>query len=190
MAHLRYILHKTCQEIKRLLQDGFRLSRVSVNVSVLELKDESFCDDIIRIIDASGISTDRIAVELTETRTEADFILMKKMIEALRQQGIQFYLDDFGTGYSNMERIMEPPFDIIKFDRSLVIASGAADRSEKIVEKLAHMFKGMDYSVLYEGVENDRDERRCREMFASFLQGYKYSRPVPIEQLRDFLPKA
>ena len=184
------ILNKTCREIRRMTEEGFHISRISVNVSVLELKDETFCGDIIHIIDESGISSEKIAIELTESRNEADFILMKRKIEELRAQGIQFYLDDFGTGYSNMERIMELPFDIIKFDRSLVIASGTGERSERIVENLAHMFRDMEYAVLYEGVEDETDEERCREMSASYLQGYKYSRPVPIERLRDFLPRA
>ena len=117
-------------------------------------------------------------------------MIMKEKIEMLHEHGIQFYLDDFGTGYSNMERIMEMPFDIIKFDRSMLIASGMDKRSERIVENLAHMFKDMDYSVLYEGVEDEEAEKRCKEMSASYLQGYKYSRPIPIENIRDFLPKA
>ena len=184
------ILHKTCREIRRLKDEGFRVSRVSVNVSALELKDDAFCDDIESIISRNRIPGENVAIELTESGNEEDFMLMKEKIEELRQQGVQFYLDDFGTGYSNMERIMELPFDIIKFDRSMVIASGTDERSEKIVENLAHMFMDMDYSVLYEGVEDDSDEERCREMSATYLQGYKYSRPVPIEKLRDFLPKA
>ena len=184
------ILYKTCQEIRRLTDDGFQISRISVNVSALELKFEEFCDDINRIIGENGVPGDKIAIELTESRSEADFVIMKEKIEELRRQGIKFYLDDFGTGYSNMERIMELPFDIIKFDRSLVIASGTDERSERIVENLANMFRDMDYSVLYEGVEDDVDEQRCRVMSASYLQGYKYSRPVPIDQLRSFLPKA
>lgn len=52
------------------------------------------------------------------------------------------------------------------------------------------MFKDMNYSILYEGVENNDDEQRCRDMSASYLQGFKYSRPVPIERLREFLQKA
>ena len=184
------ILHKTCKEIKRLKEEGFHINRISVNVSVLELKDGEFCGDIRRIIDDNRVSGESIAIELTESRSEADFMIMKNKIEELRRQGIQFYLDDFGTGYSNMERIMELPFDIIKFDRSMVIASSIGERSERIVENLAHMFRDMDYSVLYEGVEDAVDEERCREMSASYLQGDKYSRPVPIERLRDFLPKA
>ena len=114
---------------------------------------------------------------------------MKKKIEELREKGIKFYLDDFGTGYSNMERIMELPFDIIKFDRSLVLASGSDVRSEKMVESMASMFSGLDYSVLYEGVENEEDERKCIDMSASYLQGYKYSKPVPIIELQRFFSK-
>ena len=184
------ILNKTCRAIRRLSEEGLQINRVSVNVSVLELKDDGFCGDINRIIDDNRISGERIALELTESHSEADFMIMKEKIEELRRQGVQFYLDDFGTGYSNMERIMELPFDIIKFDRSMVIASGTDDRSGKIVENLAHMFRDMEYAVLYEGIESDTDEARCREMSAVYLQGYKYSRPVPIEQLRGFLSDA
>lgn len=183
------ILNKTCKELQKLRDEGFHIERISVNVSVLELKDEDFCGDISRIIEGNSVPEDKVAIELTESRSEADFMIMKEKVEELHRRGIKFYLDDFGTGYSNMERIMELPFDMIKFDRSLVIASRDDERSERIVDNLANMFKEMDYSVLYEGVENDMDEVRCREMSASYLQGYKYSRPVPIEQLRDFLSK-
>ena len=184
------ILNKTCQEIRKLTEEGFLIKRISVNVSALELKDDAFCGDITRIIDNNKLSGDKVAIELTESNSEADFMIMKEKIEELRGKGIQFYLDDFGTGYSNMERIMELPFDIIKFDRSMVIASGMNERSENIVQSLARMFKDMKYSVLYEGIEDEKDEERCNAMSATYLQGYKYSRPVPIEKLREFIPKA
>lgn len=184
------ILHKTCEMVKRLLDNGYEVSRVSVNVSAIELKDEGFCDDVVGVIDQSGIPGEKIAIELTESRTDSDFDHMKQMIEELRQHGIKFYLDDFGTGYSNMERIMELPFDIIKFDRSMVLASEASERSKTIVLSLANMFDGLNYSVLYEGVEKESDERMCMGMSASYLQGYKYSRPVPIERLEDYFSKS
>lgn len=186
----KIILHKTCEAVRKLIAEGFEVSRVSVNVSAIELKNENFCEDIIGIINQSGIPGERIAIELTESRTDSDFDHMKQMIEALRQHGIKFYLDDFGTGYSNMERIMELPFDIIKFDRSMVLASEASERSKAIVFSLANMFDGLNYSVLYEGVEKESEERMCMDMSASYLQGYKYSRPVPIEKLVEYFSKA
>lgn len=181
------ILNKTCRAVRLLTDGGYRLSRVSVNVSALELKDDRFCEDITRIIDQNGIPGDRIAIELTESQTDSDFELAKRKISELREKGIIFYLDDFGTGYSNMERIMELPFDIIKFDRSMVAASAASERSRKLVVGLANMFSELEYSVLYEGVERDADEDMCRGMSASYLQGYRYSQPVPIERLKEFL---
>ncbi len=183
------ILHKTCRAIREFTDAGYVIRRISVNVSVPELKDEGFCGDIIDIIRKNGISGDKIAIELTESQNEGDFMLMKQKIDELKKYGIQFYLDDFGTGYSNMERIMELPFDIIKFDRSLVIASGAENRSRKMVANLASMFSNMDYRVLYEGVEKDTDEAMCRDMSATYLQGFKYSRPAPIIKLRDYLSR-
>ncbi len=183
------ILHKTCEEIRRLNATGFDITRISVNVSVLELKDEHFCEDISGIIARSGVSSDKVAIELTESQSESDFNVMKSKIDELKEKGITFYLDDFGTGYSNMERIMELPFDIIKFDRSMVLSSSASERSEKIVSDLASLFNSLDYSVLYEGIETETDENMCREMSASYLQGYKYSRPIPISDLRNWLTK-
>ena len=183
------IMNKTCQTILEFEEEGLEIKRISVNVSALELKDSRFCDDVTEIINNNGIDGSKLAIELTESNTEEDFVIMKDKIEKLRKQGIQFYLDDFGTGYSNMERILELPFDIIKFDRSMVIASGIDERSEQIIQTLANMFSNLQYSVLYEGVEDSEDENRCLGMAASYLQGFKYSKPIPISQLRDFIAR-
>ena len=183
------IFSKTCNEIRRLLDDNYIIKRISVNFSMLDIKEKNFCEDITRIIRDAGIPFDKVAIEITESQNEKDFIALKEKLFELRKSGITFYLDDFGTGYSNMERIMELPFDIIKFDRSLVIASGADNKSKTMVSHMAHMFDDMDYDVLYEGVEDDTDQNRCKEMYARYLQGYKYSKPIPIDQLSEFLEK-
>lgn len=183
----KIILNKTCQKIHELNEQGYNLQRISVNVSMIELKSKSFCDEVLDIINKNNIPGEMIAIELTESQNEADFMIMKEKIEMLHEKGIKFYLDDFGTGYSNMERIFELPFDIIKFDRSMVIASGVDERSEMIVKNLATMFENFKYSVLYEGVETSTDEDRCLSMAASYLQGFKYSQPIPIDELSRFL---
>ena len=183
------ILHKTCDAIRQFTDAGFQIRRISVNVSALELKIDHFCQDITNIISQSDIPGDKIAIELTESQNEDDFNRMKQKIGELKEKGIKFYLDDFGTGYSNMERIMELPFDIIKFDRSLVIASDEAERSRKMVANLASMFSNMEYDVLYEGIETDTNEQMCKAMSASYLQGFKYSRPEPIVRMTDYLSR-
>ncbi|MBO4395145.1 MAG: EAL domain-containing protein [Eubacterium sp.] len=177
------ILHKTCLRIRDMIDSKFNVKRISVNFSVSELRDRGFCSDIKRVIEDVGIPYDKIAIEITESQNDQEFLIVKDRIEELRNDGIKFYLDDFGTGYSNFERIMELPFDIIKFDRSLVIACNSDEKSERMVTHLAKMFSAMDYAVLYEGVETDEDEEKCIRMSAKYLQGYKYSKPIPIDEL-------
>ena len=184
------ILNKTCQTIRKLIDENYDFNRISVNVSISEIKDEGFCREVNRILYDNGVPGHKIALELTESQSEEDFLIMKERIELLHEEGIKFYLDDFGTGYSNMERILELPFDIIKFDRSMVIAAGQDTRSLQIVKDLAKMFTEFDYNVLFEGVENIDDESRCVDMSATYLQGFKYSKPIPIEKLAGFLSKS
>ena len=188
-ALTKIILNKACQTIRKLCDEKYSFERISVNVSISEIKDEGFCREVNRILYDNGVPGHKVALELTESQSEEDFLIMKERIEILREEGIKFYLDDFGTGYSNMERILELPFDIIKFDRSMVIAAGQDTRSLQIVKDLAKMFTEFDYHVLFEGVENIDDESRCVDMSATYLQGFKYSKPIPIERLHGFLEK-
>ena len=111
----------------------------------------------------------------------------KKVMNELHGLGMKFYLDDFGTGYSNFERIIDLPIDVIKFDRSLTLLAGKNLESRYLVGSFSEIFKKSEYQVLFEGVENAEDERICQDMQAHFLQGYKYSKPIPMEQLTEFL---
>ncbi len=185
----KIILNKTCKEIKKLEEEGYQLSRVSVNFSVQELQIDSFCDDIVKIIRDNDIEMSKIAIEITESKNEKDFIMMKRVLEELKQYGMKFYLDDFGTGYSNFERIIELPVDTIKFDRSLTILASKDEESKFMVGSFSEIFKRANYQILFEGVEDEKDEIQCKDMNAQYLQGYRYSKPIPMEQLREFLVK-
>lgn len=186
----KIILHKTCCHIRELEAEGYEIERVSVNFSIQELRLEHFCDDVVSIIKENGVPFEKIAVELTESRNENDFNLVKNIMQNLQGLGIKFYLDDFGTGYSNFARIIGLPIDIIKFDRSLTILAGKNDESRFMVGSFSEIFKKADYQILFEGVEDEKDEMQCIDMKAMYLQGYKYSKPIPMEQLSEFLIKA
>ena len=153
------------------------------------MRDADFCDDVTTIINNTGLAPDKIAIEVTESRNELDFERVRKVMDTLQLIGIIFYLDDFGTGYSNFARIIGLPIDIIKFDRSLTIMSGKDEESKYMVGSFSDIFENSEYQVLFEGVEDDADEQRCIDMNAQYLQGYKYSKPIPIRQLGSFLQK-
>jgi EAL domain-containing protein (putative c-di-GMP-specific phosphodiesterase class I) len=185
----KIILNKTCKFIKECKENNLDIKRISVNFSILELKDKDFCTDIINIINLNGVSFNNIAIELTESKTEHDFNIIKEKVEELKKLGMYFYLDDFGTGYSNLDRIMQLPIDIIKFDRSLVLLSGKDSRYHHTIRGFSTTFEELGYEILFEGIENKEDEDMCINMNAQYLQGYKYSRPMPIKELKNFINK-
>lgn len=186
----KIILNKTCRQIKRLEQEGYEIDRVSVNFSILEFRRKEFCKDVMDIICQNEIPYEKVAIELTESWNETEFDNIKNTITSLQKLGIKFYLDDFGTGYSNFERIIGLPIDVIKFDRSLTILAGKNAESRYMVGSFSDIFKNSHYEILFEGVENEKDEDQCKQMNALYLQGYKYSKPIPIEELTRFLGRA
>ncbi len=185
----KIILNKTCKAIIAFEEKGMDIKRISVNVALKELKDERFCDDIIGIINMNGLNPNKIALEITESQNLRDYEHIKEVMDRLKEIGIVIYLDDFGTGYSNFERIIGLPFDIVKFDRSLTILSGRDEKSFFMVKSFSDIFKNANHSILFEGVEDEKDEERCIRMNAGYLQGFKYSRPIPVEKLGDFLDR-
>ncbi len=72
----------------------------------------------------------------------------------------------------------------------MVVAAGESEKSLQVLGSLADLFSKQNYSVLYEGVEDEKDEQMCLALNASYLQGYKYSKPIPISELRNYLTKA
>lgn len=181
------ILNKVCQEIAKFEHEGKYIERISVNFSVSEFENADFSKDVLEIIEANKIPCSKIGIEITESKNVKNSSMIEHQIEILRARGITFYLDDFGIGYSNFDRIMSMGFDVIKFDRSLLLHMDSHMENQAIVNSFASAFHQLQYYIVFEGVENDDNEILCKRCGADFLQGYKYSKPIPIEQLHEYL---
>ena len=184
------ILNKTCRQIKRMQEDGYRISRVSVNLSVEELGEKDFMKEFKSIVQATGIDFHTIAVEFTESQNDTEYELVQECVNEFKKLGVCTYLDDFGTGYSNFDRILSLKLDVVKFDRSLLLMADQDANSRFILNYFSAAFERLGYKVLYEGVETDEQETLCIDSHADYLQGYKFSKPIPIEELPRFLTRA
>ena len=108
-------------------------------------------------------------------------------MDDFNKKGIDFSLDDYGTGYSNQSNLMRYPYSIVKIDKSLV---WACDSNPKAFISLKHtiaMIKDLDMKVLAEGVETQHHIDLLEQIGCEFLQGYYYSRPLPIADLMDVI---
>lgn len=184
-ALTKIILNKVCQYIEAHPM----IKRISVNLSMYEICKPNFYEEIIDIVSRYSFDRHKLGFELTESIEADNYELIRDILFKFKKLGITIYLDDFGTGYSNLEHIMKLPIDIIKFDKSLVVSSGQNEKSLKFVSSLSNMFNIIGYNILYEGIEDESDQNRCVKLKAQYLQGFRYSKPVPIEQMSDFIGK-
>lgn len=184
-ALTKVILNKVC----RFIEEHPDIERISVNFSMVEIVKPHFYEDIYGIISKYSFDFHKLGFEVTESFEAEDFEVINEVLMRFKRLGITIYLDDFGTGYSNIEHITKMPIDVIKFDRSLVTSSGENKTSEYMISSLSNMFSIIGYDLLYEGIEHVTDQRRCIGMKAGYLQGYRYSRPIPIDELGSFINK-
>ena len=181
------VLNKTCKTIDELYKQKVDFERLSVNFSFMDFKDDNFEENVLSIISKYNFPAEKLGIEVTESQNDIDFNNVKDTVNHFKNFNINAYLDDFGTGYSNLERIMEIPFYVIKFDKSLLKAYRNNDNNKILIENFSKIFKSLNYKILFEGIENLEDEKLCIDLGFDYLQGYRYSKPVPIEEFKSFL---
>lgn len=172
------IFNKVC----KYLSEAPAVEMMTVNFSVVELSKREFVTDIMQAVDRYHVDPKRIGVEITESMMETDSDNTRQVITELRDLGFMILIDDFGTGYSNLSRIFDLPVTVVKFDRSLLLSSEKKSGKETITG-LVNIFNRMGIQTLCEGVEDETEESFCKKTAFDYLQGYKYSRPIPIENL-------
>lgn len=182
------ILNKVCQAINKIDAD-YDFDAITVNCSTTEMSDTNMYTKFLDIIKENKTNPSHIRLELTESAMYDDFNAINYNIQMLKKNGVNFYLDDFGTGYSNLERIMNFPFMTIKFDKSLLYKAISDNKMDELVEGMVNIFKKRGFILLVEGVENDEQSQYSINKGFDYIQGYKYAKPIPINELINYFSK-
>jgi EAL domain-containing protein (putative c-di-GMP-specific phosphodiesterase class I) len=127
-----------------------------------------------------------IRLEITEEAMADDNFLLSQM-EAVREKGFDFVLDDYGTGYSNLTRLKGCPFINVKLDMSLVWAY--CKQPDGILPSMIPAFHNMGFTITAEGIEDSEKAEKMISIGCDYLQGYAYSKPVPMEELLEKFKK-
>ncbi len=184
----QWVLEEACRQLKTW--ESSELSRhlqLAVNVSAKQFRQESFVEDVSRVIQRSGINPDRLKFELTESLIHDDINDTITKMNMLGKLGIRFSMDDFGTGYSSLLSLKKLPIDQLKIDQSFVRDISIDNDDAVIVQTIIAMTKNLGMEVIAEGVETE-EQRAFLEMHNCLLfQGYLFSKPVPIEQFEALL---
>jgi predicted signal transduction protein with EAL and GGDEF domain len=149
--------------------------RLAVNVSPVQLKSQTLALKITSALAASGLSPDRLEIEITEAVLIHDDAAALAILHQLRAIGVRIALDDFGTGYSSLSYLKRFPFDKIKIDRCFVSDITETDGSSSIVQAVVNIAAARNMTTTAEGVETEQQKEILRQLGCTEMQGYLFS---------------
>ena len=179
------VLKKVCAALAKWKEQGKALYPISVNLSRSRLDDQRLIDNLTSIVDSFGVDHSLIDFELTESATYDNTEHMLSVLEELRARGFKISMDDFGTGYSSLSLLTKMPINTLKIDKSFVDTIAAAGEREEDVVVIRHIIslaKELGFVCLAEGAESKNQVDRLRQLGCEIIQGYYYSKPIPIEE--------
>ncbi|MBO4473453.1 MAG: EAL domain-containing protein [Clostridiales bacterium] len=179
------VLTKVCQALARWKEEGRCLHPISVNLSRTRLYAPNLTEHLSSIVDAYGVEHKLIDFELTESATYDDRNHLIQVLSDLRERGFKISMDDFGTGYSSLSLLTEMPLDTLKIDKSFVDKVACEPERKDDIIVIRHILalaRELGFVSLAEGAEEEKQVERLRELGCSVVQGYYYSKPLPVEE--------
>ena len=180
-----WVLHEACRAAAKWPDT----ISVAVNLSPVQFNEPNLVHVVGQALRASGLSPDRLELEITETVLLKNTQTILHTLRRLRDLGVRISLDDFGTGYSSISYLRTFPFDTIKIDRSFIHGIGSETSSLAIVNAIVTLGEALGMSVTAEGVETDEQLRTLRAERCTDVQGYLFSAPVPSADVAALIRK-
>lgn len=182
-----WVLQQVCRDLASLPGAAQQLPHIAINVSARQLRQPNLAEEFFAITEEHGIPADRIELELTESVIMDDADTAARVFQRLREVGMSLAVDDFGTGHASLTQLKQLPADTLKIDRSFVMDLEKSQEDAKIVRAIVVMARSLDMQLVAEGVETDAQIRLLRDFGCDYAQGFRYSRPVPFEDLREMI---
>lgn len=181
MADLgRWVLRAACQEAVSWADGG----TIAVNLSATQLSDPNLPDIVGDALTETGLSPERLELEITETAVLGNRDVARGLLQQLREIGVGIALDDFGTGFSSLSLVRELPLTRIKIDRSFVADIDGTMRSVAVIKAVVALAQGYDLALTGEGIETEEQRDTLLAHGCGDLQGYLLGRPAPAAHWR------
>ncbi|WNY87847.1 bifunctional diguanylate cyclase/phosphodiesterase [Leclercia adecarboxylata] len=171
----RSVLEIACREAATWVVPA----KISVNVSPIQLSSKAFAGIVLSILEETGLSANRLELEVTESSLFTDNDTPLNTLNMLRACGVQISIDDFGTGYSSLSRLSKLAFDKIKIDKSFVHSISDQDDALTIIKLITGMAKSLNMKAVAEGVETQEQLESLQALGCDLAQGYLFGKPQP-----------
>ncbi len=162
---------------------------VSVNVSRIDIYDPDIEKRLLGIIEKNGLTTDDLLLEITESAYSDNASRLIEVVNSLRKKGFRIEMDDFGSGYSSLNMLTTIPIDVLKMDMKFVRNMLKDEKSFKLCKLVMDISRFLDVPVIAEGVEEQAQVDKLKEMGCEIIQGYYFSKPLPADEFAELVKK-
>jgi Amt family ammonium transporter len=187
----RKVISHACRDASVLnaLAPGRKPLQMSVNLSSLQIADESIVEDVLGALSAWELPEGQLGLEITESVLLDDNRAHLARLDAFRRAGVRIILDDFGTGYSSLSYLRRFALDVLKLDRSFITGIDKDPGATAIVIAVTRMAETLRLAVVAEGVEKAAELRVLEEVGCELAQGYLFARPMSFAKLETLIAR-
>lgn len=187
-----YMLEHVCRLQKERLEAGLPIVPIAVNQSGLHMREADYLERMQDMTELYDLPKGSVELEITETAL-IDYESKEAghdataIVAALRKMGYVIAMDDFCTGYSSIAMLHRLPMDIMKIDRSMLLASEKSSRGEKILKNVIGFGLSLDMKILCEGIETKEQEELLTRHNCQYGQGFLFGKPMPLDKFETFV---
>jgi diguanylate cyclase (GGDEF)-like protein len=182
----RYVIDAALRQCRAWQDAGIELA-VAVNLAERDLADSRLEEEVSDALRRWKLEPEMLELEIPESAVMRDPERVQKMLTRLSRRGVRLAIDDFGSGYASLSHLKQLPVDVLKIDKSFVQNIGTNENDEAIVRSTIDLAHSLGIVVVAEGVESEEILRRLSAFDCDLAQGFTLSRPVPAEELTQWL---
>jgi diguanylate cyclase (GGDEF)-like protein/PAS domain S-box-containing protein len=182
-----WVLDRVCRDYKSWQLTPMKPGRVSVNLSLRQLKQRNFVSRVQAIYGRHGVSPSALELEITESTMMEDPTRTLRLLNELHNTGLRLAIDDFGTGYSSLSALQQFPISTLKIDQSFVCNATTSHDQATIVSMIIEMGHTLRLDVVAEGVESEDQLRFLRALNCDYAQGLLFGRAMAADDFRDLV---
>ena len=182
-----FVLRQACWQACEWQRQGLEPIRVSVNLSVHQLRQGKLVSLVRQVLEETGLAPHYLELELTESQLLDSVEHIIATFQQLRDLGVKLAIDDFGTGYSSLSYLKRIPVDYVKIDQAFIRGLGESSEDAAITRAIIAMAHGLSLKVVAEGVERREQLEFLKNEHCDEVQGYLISRPIEAADLAELL---
>jgi diguanylate cyclase (GGDEF)-like protein len=182
-----WVLRTACRQNREWQERGFAPMRVGVNVSARQFQEQHLAENVLQILEETGLAPEYLDLELTETSVMSNAKSTIEMLTRVKAMGVTISIDDFGTGFSSLSYLKLLPIDALKIDQSFIRDVTTDPDAAALVMAIITLAHNLRLQVVAEGVETEEQLRFLNLLRCDEVQGYFFSKPLPSKGLEQML---